>query len=215
MPNRYPLIVNPSANQIQEIPAADTLDLTGNDLIVTGITSLATVRTGNINSSGIITASGGFNIGISSGGTPVTTGPVTTLNFLGVGNTFSVNGTTINISTPGVATTTRSGLIPATSYSSISYGSTVNLDLSVLDGQARFIVSAGNLELTTSNLAIGRTLKLRIVGFAGTTNFTFPVDWKFQGTKPTSLPPNKVARLAIECWGTTNADVDAVCTVQS
>jgi hypothetical protein len=50
---------------------------------------------------GVITATGGFNLGISSAGTTITSGPVTSLNFIGSGNTFSVNGTTANISIAG------------------------------------------------------------------------------------------------------------------
>ena len=45
----------------------------------------------NISISGIFTASGGYNIGIQSGGTDVTTGVITALNFIGSGNTFSYN----------------------------------------------------------------------------------------------------------------------------
>ena len=67
------------------------LDLNNND--ITG--------TGNINLTGIVTASGGFNLGISSAGTTITSGPVTTLNFVGTGNTFAVNGTTVDISIAG------------------------------------------------------------------------------------------------------------------
>jgi hypothetical protein len=46
MANRYPLIYNPSAGQLQELQVGDNLDLGGS-----GISSV-----GNINSSGIITA---------------------------------------------------------------------------------------------------------------------------------------------------------------
>ena len=67
------------------------LDLNNND--ITG--------TGNINLTGIVTASGGFNLGISSAGTTITSDPVTTLNFVGTGNTFAVNGTTVDISIAG------------------------------------------------------------------------------------------------------------------
>ena len=45
----------------------------------------------NISISGIFTASGGYNIGIQSGGTDVTTGVITALNFVGSGNTFLYN----------------------------------------------------------------------------------------------------------------------------
>jgi len=57
--------------------------------------------TGNTNVTGIVTASGGFNLGISSGGTSITSGPVTRLNFIGAGNTFAINGTTVDISIAG------------------------------------------------------------------------------------------------------------------
>lgn len=91
MANRFPLIFNSTANQIQELAAADNLDLSSS-----GITSVT-----NIDATGIITATGGFNLGISSAGTTITSGPVKTLNFVGTGNTFSVNGTTVNISISG------------------------------------------------------------------------------------------------------------------
>ena len=51
--------------------------------------------------SGIVTATGGFNLGISSAGSVITSGPVKTLNFVGTGNTFAVNGTTVDISIQG------------------------------------------------------------------------------------------------------------------
>jgi hypothetical protein len=56
---------------------------------------------GNTNITGIVTATGGFNLGISSAGTSITSGPLTTLNFVGAGNTFAINGTTVDISVAG------------------------------------------------------------------------------------------------------------------
>lgn len=58
---------------------------------------------GNLNVTGIVTATGGFNIGIQSAGTNITTGVITALNFVGTGNTFTYNaGTkTVNISIAG------------------------------------------------------------------------------------------------------------------
>tara|TARA_R100000482_G_scaffold34926_1_gene11499 strand:- start:627 stop:2372 length:1746 start_codon:yes stop_codon:yes gene_type:complete len=50
---------------------------------------------------GICSASGGFDIGISSAGTSITSGPITSLNFIGAGNTFAVDGTTVDISIAG------------------------------------------------------------------------------------------------------------------
>jgi len=87
MADRFPLIYNPSAGQIQEIASGDNLDLTGN----------------NITGAGIVTATSGFSIGISSAGTSVAGGPVKTFNFVGTGNTFTYDsGTnTIDISIAG------------------------------------------------------------------------------------------------------------------
>ena len=57
----------------------------------------------NINTSGIVTAVGGFNIGIQSAGVDVATGVVTALNFVGAGNTFAYDSTskTVDISIAG------------------------------------------------------------------------------------------------------------------
>ena len=56
----------------------------------------------SLSASGIVTATGGFNLGISSAGTSITSGsPVTTLNFIGAGNTFAFTGTTVDISIAG------------------------------------------------------------------------------------------------------------------
>ena len=41
MANRFPLILNTSSNQIQELASGDTLDLTGSGLNLTGITTLS------------------------------------------------------------------------------------------------------------------------------------------------------------------------------
>lgn len=84
MADRYPLIYNPSANQLQELQAGDGLDLGGS-----GINSV-----GNINSSGIITASsfsGGFSGTFSGNATGLTGSPSITVNGLFVSGiaTFS------------------------------------------------------------------------------------------------------------------------------
>ena len=60
------------------------------------------VLSGGINASGVVTATNGLQgIGIHSGGTVIHNGVITALNFVGTGNTFSVDGTTINISISG------------------------------------------------------------------------------------------------------------------
>lgn len=93
MADKYPLIYNPDANQIQELQPGDNLDV-GNAGIV---------NVNGLNVTGIVSASGGFNIGIQSGGVNVTTGVITAINFIGAGNTFLYNSSTktVNISISG------------------------------------------------------------------------------------------------------------------
>ena len=70
----------------------------GGDLDVDGHTELD-----NVNVSGVATAtlfSGASQIGIQSTGTQIGAG-ITQLNFVGTGNTFAVNGTTVDISIAG------------------------------------------------------------------------------------------------------------------
>ena len=93
-----------------------TLDGTNNKVnIGTGVTVDATgYRVGGdtflhatgaalpfLNVAGVTTSTGGFMIGITSGPTNITNGPVKTLNFVGAGNTFKVTGTTVDISIAG------------------------------------------------------------------------------------------------------------------
>jgi len=97
MADKYPLIYNPDANQIQELQPGDNLDVGNagivnvNGLVVTGIVTATTL---NQNVTGIVSASGGFNIGIQSGGTNITTGVITAINFVGTGNSVIYNSST-------------------------------------------------------------------------------------------------------------------------
>ena len=56
----------------------------------------------NVNASGIVTATDGLDgIGIHSAGVSIHAGIITSLNFIGAGNTFAVNGGTVDISIAG------------------------------------------------------------------------------------------------------------------
>ena len=87
------------------VSAASSQTIQG-DLAVTGnlyFSSDSNLDPNNINASGIVTAAGGFNIGIQSAGVDVATGVVTALNFIGAGNTFAYDSTskTVDISIAG------------------------------------------------------------------------------------------------------------------
>ena len=70
-----------------------------NGIVITGV---ATATTLNQNVTGIVSASGGFNIGIQSGGVSIAN-TITALNFVGSGNTFVYNSATktVDISISG------------------------------------------------------------------------------------------------------------------
>ena len=62
---------------------------------------LSTNDTG-VEVTGILTATNGLDaIGIQSGGVNISTGILTAINFIGLGNTFAVNGTTVDVSISG------------------------------------------------------------------------------------------------------------------
>ena len=81
MANRFPLILNTSSNQIQELPSGDSIDLNGSGLLMTGGTNINTGARGDIlvyNASGNITK---LNIGtngqvLKSNGSDLTFGSI-------------------------------------------------------------------------------------------------------------------------------------------
>ena len=85
--------------------SGNTVDIYKNFVDEAGISSSLNVdATGtNLSLSGIITASGGYKIGIQSAGEDIATGVITALNFVGAGNTLVYNaGTkTVDISIQG------------------------------------------------------------------------------------------------------------------
>lgn len=111
-------------------------------------------------------------------------------------------------------TTAAAGLTPATSYAAITYAASVALDLSALDGQYRTISLTGDLTFTTSNLATGRTVVIRIIADASQRTLTFPAGWKFLGTKPANIAASKTGVLSLTFFGTTDADCVAAWGVQ-
>ena len=111
---------------------------------VTNIDSvgLITARKGII-SSGVVTATafhGASQIGIQSGGVQIGAG-ITQLNFVGTGNTFAVNGTTVDISIQGGGGGGGSGAGFSTSNSGLHTTSSIGVNTSAL---ASTLTGVGN-----------------------------------------------------------------------
>ena len=108
---------------------------------------------------GIVTATGGFNIGIQSGGTNVTTGVITALNFVGAGNSFTYNvGTkTVDINIGGgqwtytdTSNTTTSGIYRVNG--NVGLGTTnpiAKLDISGVLGVQATVTGIQTTDVTT------------------------------------------------------------------
>ena len=104
MANRFPLILNTSSNQLQELPSGDSLDLTGSGLNMAGGTNINTGTRGDIlvyNASGNITK---LNIGtngqvLKSNGSDVTYGSIgsaTGVYYVTKNGSNSADGTSID-----------------------------------------------------------------------------------------------------------------------
>jgi len=112
-------------------------------------------------------------------------------------------------------TTSIAGLQPASSFSTIAYASGIELDMAVLDQQYRTITMSGDLSLTTSNLANGRTVSLRLIASGATRALTVPSGWLFLGAKPTTVASGKTAVLSLTMFGSVDADCIAAYGVQA
>lgn len=86
---------------------------------------------------------------------------------------------------------------------------TVDLNLAALTGTIQTIAATGAVTITTSNLAAGRSMELRIDANGGTRTLTWPAWVAYGAALPTSLASGKVLRVAISCTGTTDGSIDA------
>ena len=147
--------------------------------------SATTINSTGLNVTGIVTASGGFNIGIQSGGLNVTTGVVTALNFIGVGNTFLYNSSTkiVDISISGGGSLSISTSITSVAQDIAFVGGAGTSIIGIASTGNRFVYtpSTGNVGLGTASPAFKADIagdvrvtsenKMRFGGTAGTTNF--------------------------------------------
>lgn len=98
---------------------------------------------------------------------------------------------------------------------SLSYSSTVNLDLSPSLHGVRTLSLAGDVTFTTTGRGNGNGVTLRIISDGSTRNFTFPA-WVFVGgAAPTSIAANKTAVLSLLGFGLNDSDIIASYAVQS
>jgi len=148
----------------------DSLTISGNLSIggtltyedVTNIDSvgLITARKGII-SSGVVTATafhGASQVGIQSGGVQIGAG-ITQLNFVGTGNTFAVNGTTVDISIQGgggggagAFTTSITGIQTTSQIVGIGTTTTDDADLQGIGNTAKGLYISNGMMIMDNNV---------------------------------------------------------------
>ena len=137
MANRFPLILNTSSNQIQELPSGDSIDLNGSGLLMTGGTNINTGTRGDIltyNSSGNLVK---LNIGANG----------TVLKSNGSDLTFGSIGSATNVyyvSKDGSDTAGAGGGLD-TAFASIKYA-VANIGTPTATNPAIIFVKAGTYE---------------------------------------------------------------------
>ncbi len=98
-------------------------------------------------------------------------------------------------------------------FTTTTYSATTNLDFSA--SSVTSVTLTGDITFTTSNLASGRSLLVRVVGDGSIRNLTFPVTWIPVGTAlPATLAANKAAFLTLTSFSTTDALVYAAWSPQ-
>ena len=151
MANRFPLVLNTSSNQLQELASGDTLDLTGSGLNLTGISTLSTGAQLNLG--------GGTNINTGTRGDILFYNASGTIQKLSLGTSGKVlksdgsdivygdSGQTANVyyvSTSGQDASGRGGSVD-TAYRTIKYACT-NISTPTATNPAIIFVKAGTYE---------------------------------------------------------------------
>ena len=205
MADRFPLIYNPSAGQIQEIASGDNLDLTGNSITGAGIVT-ATTFSGNLT---------GDATGLS--GTPnITVGTVTgnlSGNLTGAASTAAVlgiNTTSLNSTKFYVAGNSASEVVTLTDGATITPDFSTGNNFTVTLGDNRTLANP-------TNTTVGQSGVLYIVQ-DGTGSRTLGVGthWHFPaGTAPTlTTTANAVDVFAFSVRSSTSVVANAILDVK-
>ena len=214
MTNRYPLIVNTSTNQIQELSASDNLDLTSS-----GIINAVSIGATNINVTGVVTASsfvGSF--------TGTITGTASTASF--ATTSFGLAGTpNITVGTVTATSLNASGVVTATSFvgnltgtastataAATAYGLTGSPNITVgtvtgnLTGNATGLSGTPNITVNNVVAAAGTFTNLTVNGTQTIINTTsLEISDKNIGIGSTSSPSDANADgSGLTIYGTTN-----------
>lgn len=176
-----------------ESPTANKVLLTDGD----GNLSWTDTISSDITISGILTATGGFNIGINSGGSAITSGPVKNLNFIGAGNTFYYNPATdtvdISISGEGSSLTlgspTDESLVTPGALNTFTSSTKIVDSIDDLNELALNIIkntAVSGLDFSTATTSGGSPFTVTLTTSAAGNPNSYYIDWGDGNTETTS-----------------------------
>ena len=97
----------------------------------------------------------------------------------------------------------------------ITYAENTTLDLAALTSTTRGIILGGPLNLSVSNVSMGRFITLGLIAGAANRNLTFNSSWVFVGApRPATLASGKIGILTLQCFGSNQSDVVAAWAAQ-
>ena len=102
-------------------------------------------------------------------------------------------------------TITINGYIQRTP-SVLTYSATT--DINFASASVQTVALTGNVTFTSSNLAAGRQVTVRLVGDGSARTLTFPA-WRFVGTEPTELAASKIGLLSLLAFDNSDTSVVA------
>ena len=188
MADRYPLVINPNANQIQEIPSGDTLDLTGNNINGAGIITatkfvgpMEGTVTGNISgSSGGLSGTPSIIVNDITAATGTFTGNVSIAGTLTYEDVKNVDSVGLITARNGLAVTggtaTFSGAVDANQGIDVDGQTTLdNVNVSGVVTATRFIgdLDAPGLDTNSNGIVV--------TGVATATSFSGPLTGNLSG----------------------------------
>jgi hypothetical protein len=94
----------------------------------------------------------------------------------------------------------------------LTYNASTAIDFNL--GGQRTISLTGDVQFTTTNVAAGKEVTLKILADGSDRNFTFPA-WIFVGTEPALIAAGKTAMLSLRCYGAADANIVAAYAVEA
>ena len=180
MADRYPLIANSSTDQIQELASGDNIDLTGNNIVgvvgvnasgiitattfVGNITGVAATFSGevtyedvtNVDSVGIVTARGGFEIGAAGvGGTITSVGNAEFVGIVTAGGGFEIGAAGVGGTITAVGNAEFVGIVSDSKGNVRNIPASTNSTIVAADAGKHISITAGITIDASTDFAIG------------------------------------------------------------